>query len=193
MVLSNSFRDAIFLARLSLTLDRFSVRTRISFCSLFFSSSSCWICRFSSSLLLQRSSTPKASGKTNTEVGTRTGAKVQEGDDLWVVPPYTSTARKEASLRGQWLSWGQVSLISNIQSLRKPLRIITNVKAQKQGEDKAQAAPRSGLVESYQEDDLKAALEVLLEYDLHSVLEEWFTEVLQMDLQRNIALSSGMG
>ncbi|XP_069603848.1 anaphase-promoting complex subunit 2 isoform X1 [Ranitomeya imitator] len=48
------------------------------------------------------------------------------------------------------------------------------------------AAPRSGL-ESYQEDDLKAALEVLLEYDLHSVLEEWFTEVLQMDLQRNIA------
>ncbi|XP_071981367.1 anaphase-promoting complex subunit 2 [Engystomops pustulosus] len=49
------------------------------------------------------------------------------------------------------------------------------------------AAPRSSLVESYQESDLKAALEVLLDYDLQSVLEEWFTEVLQMDLQRNIA------
>ncbi|KAM3911969.1 anaphase-promoting complex subunit 2 [Leptodactylus fuscus] len=48
------------------------------------------------------------------------------------------------------------------------------------------AAPRSGLVESYQEGDLKAALEVLLDYDLQPVLEEWFTEVLQMDLQRNI-------
>lgn len=50
-----------------------------------------------------------------------------------------------------------------------------------------QAAPRSGLVESYREDDLKAALEVLQDYELHLVLEEWFTEVLQMDLQRSIA------
>ncbi|XP_063792234.1 anaphase-promoting complex subunit 2 [Pseudophryne corroboree] len=49
------------------------------------------------------------------------------------------------------------------------------------------AAPRSTSVESIRESDLKAALEVLHIYDLHSVLEEWFTEVLQMDLQRNIA------
>ncbi|MEE6516480.1 hypothetical protein FKM82_025968 [Ascaphus truei] len=49
------------------------------------------------------------------------------------------------------------------------------------------AAPRSGSVESVREIDLKAALEVLHRYDLHSVLEEWFTEVLQIDLQRNIA------
>ncbi|KAM4695891.1 anaphase-promoting complex subunit 2 [Rhinophrynus dorsalis] len=49
------------------------------------------------------------------------------------------------------------------------------------------AAPRSSLSESIREADLKAALEVLHLYDLHSVLEEWFTEVLQTDLQRNIA------
>ncbi|XP_075041569.1 anaphase-promoting complex subunit 2 [Mixophyes fleayi] len=49
------------------------------------------------------------------------------------------------------------------------------------------AAPRSASVESIRESDLKAAFEVLHGYNLHSVLEEWFTEVLQMDLQRNIA------
>ncbi|XP_040298045.1 anaphase-promoting complex subunit 2 [Bufo bufo] len=49
------------------------------------------------------------------------------------------------------------------------------------------AAPRSGLVEPYREGDLKAALEVLVDFELQSVLEEWFIEVLQMDLQRNIA------
>lgn len=35
--------------------------------------------------------------------------------------------------------------------------------------------------------DLQAAVEVLRRYDLHSVLEEWFLEVLQTDLQANIA------
>ncbi|KAM4664309.1 anaphase-promoting complex subunit 2 [Discoglossus pictus] len=49
------------------------------------------------------------------------------------------------------------------------------------------AAPRSATVESIREADLTEALEVLHQYDLHSVVEEWFTEVLQTDLQRNIA------
>ncbi|XP_066466867.1 anaphase-promoting complex subunit 2 [Tiliqua scincoides] len=35
--------------------------------------------------------------------------------------------------------------------------------------------------------DLQVAVEVLQRYDLHSVLEEWFLEVLQTDLQANIA------
>ncbi|OCT66856.1 anaphase-promoting complex subunit 2 [Xenopus laevis] len=49
------------------------------------------------------------------------------------------------------------------------------------------AAPRPTTGESVVEADLKTALEVLHLYDLHSMVEEWFTEVLQMDLQRNIA------
>ncbi|KAM9326792.1 anaphase-promoting complex subunit 2 [Gastrophryne carolinensis] len=49
------------------------------------------------------------------------------------------------------------------------------------------AAPRSGPDESIRESDLKSALEVLHVCGLRSVVEEWFTEVLQMDLQRNIA------
>lgn len=49
-----------------------------------------------------------------------------------------------------------------------------------------QAAPRTGADESIRESDLKAALDVLRVCDLHNVVEEWFTEVLQMDLQRNI-------
>ncbi|XP_053329016.1 anaphase-promoting complex subunit 2 [Spea bombifrons] len=48
-------------------------------------------------------------------------------------------------------------------------------------------APRSGCTESVREADLKGAVEVLRAYGLHSVLEDWFTEVLQTDLQRNIA------
>ncbi|XP_053552124.1 anaphase-promoting complex subunit 2 [Bombina bombina] len=48
-------------------------------------------------------------------------------------------------------------------------------------------ASRSTLVESIKEADLKDAVEVLYNYDLHYVVEEWFTEVLQTDLQRNIA------
>lgn len=35
--------------------------------------------------------------------------------------------------------------------------------------------------------DLEAAVEVLRRYDLHSMLEEWFLEVLQTDLQAHIA------
>eukprot|EP00079_Xenopus_tropicalis_P017498 XP_004917614.1 PREDICTED: anaphase-promoting complex subunit 2 [Xenopus tropicalis] len=49
------------------------------------------------------------------------------------------------------------------------------------------AAPRPSTGESVVEAHLKSALEVLHLYDLHSMVEEWFTEVLQMDLQRNIA------
>nr|DBA21279.1 TPA: hypothetical protein GDO54_017950 [Pyxicephalus adspersus] len=49
------------------------------------------------------------------------------------------------------------------------------------------AAPRSGPDESIRESDLKVALDVLRTCGLHSMLEEWFSEVLQMDLQRNIA------
>ncbi|XP_068104761.1 anaphase-promoting complex subunit 2 [Hyperolius riggenbachi] len=46
---------------------------------------------------------------------------------------------------------------------------------------------RSGPDESIKEFDLNSALGVLHNYGLHTVVEEWFTEVLQMDLQRNIA------
>ncbi|XP_073456018.1 anaphase-promoting complex subunit 2 [Aquarana catesbeiana] len=49
------------------------------------------------------------------------------------------------------------------------------------------AAPRSGIDESIGESDLKIALDVLRVCGLHTVVEEWFIEVLQMDLQRNIA------
>ncbi|XP_028910133.1 anaphase-promoting complex subunit 2 isoform X1 [Ornithorhynchus anatinus] len=38
-----------------------------------------------------------------------------------------------------------------------------------------------------EEEELRAAVEVLRRYDLHSVLEEWFAEVLQTDLQASIA------
>ncbi|XP_078498279.1 anaphase-promoting complex subunit 2 isoform X2 [Lissotriton helveticus] len=49
------------------------------------------------------------------------------------------------------------------------------------------AASRSVPDDTVQEADLKAALEVLQSYGLHSFIEEWFTEVLQTDLQANIA------
>uniref|UniRef100_A0A8C5PE30 Anaphase-promoting complex subunit 2 n=1 Tax=Leptobrachium leishanense TaxID=445787 RepID=A0A8C5PE30_9ANUR len=48
-------------------------------------------------------------------------------------------------------------------------------------------ASRSGSSGAVREPELKAALCVLQEYELHTVLEDWFTEVLQSDLQRNIA------
>ncbi|XP_069729718.1 anaphase-promoting complex subunit 2-like [Phaenicophaeus curvirostris] len=49
------------------------------------------------------------------------------------------------------------------------------------------AAPRADAVEPAQDAELRAALGVLRCYDLHSVVEEWFLEVLQTDLQANIA------
>nr|XP_056716683.1 anaphase-promoting complex subunit 2 [Euleptes europaea] len=49
------------------------------------------------------------------------------------------------------------------------------------------AAPRSSLAGPPKDYDLQVALEVLQRYDLHSVVEEWFLEVLQTDLQANIA------
>ncbi|XP_030391697.1 anaphase-promoting complex subunit 2 [Gopherus evgoodei] len=49
------------------------------------------------------------------------------------------------------------------------------------------AASRSSSVGLLKDSDLRAAVEVLQRYGLHSVLEEWFTEVLQTDLQANIA------
>ncbi|KAK4811401.1 hypothetical protein QYF61_005050 [Mycteria americana] len=49
------------------------------------------------------------------------------------------------------------------------------------------AAPRSDAVGPLKDADLRAALDVLRCYDLHSVMEEWFIEVLQTDLQANIA------
>ncbi|KAM8934690.1 anaphase-promoting complex subunit 2 isoform 1-T1 [Pelodytes ibericus] len=48
-------------------------------------------------------------------------------------------------------------------------------------------APRCGSDESVSEVDLRSALEILHLYDLHVMLEDWFAEVLQIDLQRNIA------
>ncbi|XP_068020284.1 anaphase-promoting complex subunit 2 [Melanerpes formicivorus] len=48
------------------------------------------------------------------------------------------------------------------------------------------AAPRSDPVGPLKDAELRAALEVLRCYDLHSVVEEWFIEVLQTDLQVNI-------
>uniref|UniRef100_A0A0E9SS31 Uncharacterized protein n=1 Tax=Anguilla anguilla TaxID=7936 RepID=A0A0E9SS31_ANGAN len=56
MVRSNSARAEVRRARLSLTRFSFSVRSPISCCSRDFSSSSFWICRFSSSRLEQSSS-----------------------------------------------------------------------------------------------------------------------------------------
>ncbi|NXX83487.1 ANC2 protein, partial [Urocolius indicus] len=50
-----------------------------------------------------------------------------------------------------------------------------------------QVAPRSDAVGPLKDAELQAALDVLRGYDLHSVLEEWFIEVLQTDLQANIA------
>uniref|UniRef100_A0A8B9NA01 Anaphase-promoting complex subunit 2 n=1 Tax=Accipiter nisus TaxID=211598 RepID=A0A8B9NA01_9AVES len=49
------------------------------------------------------------------------------------------------------------------------------------------AAPRSDAVGPPKDADLRAALDVLRCYDLHSIVEEWFIEVLQTDLQANIA------
>ncbi|XP_061459811.1 anaphase-promoting complex subunit 2 [Rhineura floridana] len=49
------------------------------------------------------------------------------------------------------------------------------------------AQPRSSLAELPKDSDLLSAVEVLRRYDLHSVLEEWFLEVLQTDLQANVA------
>ena len=56
MVRWNSFREAILRARFSLTRASFSVSCLTSFCSLCFSSSSCWICRHSSSRFWHSSS-----------------------------------------------------------------------------------------------------------------------------------------
>ncbi|XP_036607561.1 anaphase-promoting complex subunit 2 [Trichosurus vulpecula] len=49
------------------------------------------------------------------------------------------------------------------------------------------AASRPSGAVSLKEEELQAAVEVLKCYELHSILEEWFTEVLQTDLQSNIA------
>ncbi|KFR15832.1 Anaphase-promoting complex subunit 2, partial [Opisthocomus hoazin] len=49
------------------------------------------------------------------------------------------------------------------------------------------AAPRSDAVGPLKDAELRAALDVLRCYDLHSIVEEWFLEVLQTDLQANIA------
>ncbi|XP_053138674.1 anaphase-promoting complex subunit 2 isoform X1 [Hemicordylus capensis] len=49
------------------------------------------------------------------------------------------------------------------------------------------AAPRSSLAGPLKDSDLQAAVDVLRQYGLHSVLEEWFLEVLQTDLQANVA------
>uniref|UniRef100_A0A8C3KQR3 Anaphase-promoting complex subunit 2 n=1 Tax=Calidris pygmaea TaxID=425635 RepID=A0A8C3KQR3_9CHAR len=49
------------------------------------------------------------------------------------------------------------------------------------------AAPRSDTAGPLKDAELRAALEVLRCYDLHSIVEEWFIEVLQTDLQANIA------
>ncbi|XP_030062053.1 anaphase-promoting complex subunit 2 [Microcaecilia unicolor] len=48
-------------------------------------------------------------------------------------------------------------------------------------------ALRSDSSEMFQEAEMKRALEVLRHYDLHSIIEEWFAEVLQTDLQGSIA------
>ncbi|NWY96825.1 ANC2 protein, partial [Loxia curvirostra] len=49
------------------------------------------------------------------------------------------------------------------------------------------AAPRPEAAGPLQDAELRAALDVLQCYDLHSIVEEWFIEVLQTDLQANIA------
>uniref|UniRef100_A0A8C4V8E2 Anaphase-promoting complex subunit 2 n=1 Tax=Falco tinnunculus TaxID=100819 RepID=A0A8C4V8E2_FALTI len=49
------------------------------------------------------------------------------------------------------------------------------------------AVPRSDAAQPLKDAELRAALDILRRYDLHSVVEEWFVEVLQMDLQANIA------
>ncbi|XP_077162415.1 anaphase-promoting complex subunit 2 isoform X2 [Paroedura picta] len=49
------------------------------------------------------------------------------------------------------------------------------------------AAPRSSVAGPPTDCDLQVAIEVLQRYDLHSIVEEWFLEVLQTDLQANIA------
>lgn len=50
-----------------------------------------------------------------------------------------------------------------------------------------QAAPRPEAAGPLPDAELRAALDVLHCYDLHSIVEEWFIEVLQTDLQANIA------
>ncbi|XP_006001484.1 anaphase-promoting complex subunit 2 [Latimeria chalumnae] len=49
------------------------------------------------------------------------------------------------------------------------------------------ASSRSSSGDRCTESDLRGALEVLQQHGLHTILEKWFTEVLQTDLQRNIA------
>lgn len=63
MVRSKVARAASLCVRLSLTRLSFSERTRMSCCSRSFSSSSCLICRFSSSRFEQSSSIPDREGK----------------------------------------------------------------------------------------------------------------------------------
>lgn len=50
-----------------------------------------------------------------------------------------------------------------------------------------QASSRTSGAVPPKEEELRAAVEVLRGHGLHSVLEEWFVEVLQNDLQGNIA------
>lgn len=51
-----------------------------------------------------------------------------------------------------------------------------------------QASSRTSGAVPPKEEELRAAVEVLKGHGLHSVLEEWFVEVLQNDLQANISL-----
>ena len=51
-----------------------------------------------------------------------------------------------------------------------------------------QASSRTSGAVPPKEEELRAAVEVLRAHGLHSVLEEWFVEVLQNDLQANISL-----
>lgn len=51
-----------------------------------------------------------------------------------------------------------------------------------------QASSRTSGAVPPKEEELRAAVEVLRGHGLHSVLEEWFVEVLQSDLQANISL-----
>lgn len=51
-----------------------------------------------------------------------------------------------------------------------------------------QASSRTSGAVPPKEEELRAAVEVLRGHGLHSVLEEWFVEVLQNDLQANISL-----
>lgn len=50
------------------------------------------------------------------------------------------------------------------------------------------AAPRSDMGVHFEESEMNEALFILRRNGMHPILEEWFTEVLQTDLQKNIAL-----